>query len=101
MSLSLERDSLQAYPMNSPSVSQRLKKLLYVHLEPDQASWLDGRLAVSLEPPSGRDLFLTYTLIGRKLPDGQVPVPAATEDRLWSYLGRHGIRLDQLARIFL
>lgn len=101
MGRSLERDSWQAYPMNTPSVSQRLKKLLYDHLEPHQASWLDGRLEVSLEPPSGRDLFLTYTLIGRKLPDGQVAVPGVPEDRLWDYLGRHGIRLDQLARIYL
>lgn len=87
--------------MNSPSVSQRLKIVLYDHLEPMQARWLDERLVASLEPPSGRDLFLTYTLIGRKLPDTGVAVPEVSKDRLWNYLGRHGIRLDQLARIYL
>lgn len=87
--------------MNSPSVSQRLKNLLYDRLEPGQANWLDGRLAVSLEPPSGRELFLTYTLIGRKLPESKVEVPGGAKDRLWQYLGLHGIRLDQLARIYL
>lgn len=97
----LKRDSLPATPMNAPSVSHRLKNLLYDRLEPGQASWLDARTAVSLEPPSGRELFLTYTLIGRKFPDAAIKVPAEPDNRLFDYLSRHEIRLDQLARIYL
>lgn len=87
--------------MNSPSVSDHLKKLLFSRLDTQQATWFEDRLAVTLEPPSGRDLFLTYTLIGRKLPAIGVEVTEAPKEWLWSYLKGHGIRLDQLARIYL
>ena len=87
--------------MNRESVSERLKKLLFPHLDPEQVRWLESRVAVLLDPPSGRDLFLTYTLIGRRLPQTEVSVPGEPNNRLWLYLGRHGIRLDQLARIYV
>lgn len=87
--------------MNSASVSERLKGLLFHQLEPEQVRWLESRLAVSLHPPSGRDLFLTYTLIGRKFPANRVEIPVAKRDRLLDYLALHGVCLDQLARIYL
>ena len=87
--------------MNPASVSERLKKLLFPQLGPEQVRWLESRLAVSLHPPSGRDLFLTYTLIGRKFPATRVDIPEEGRDRLGDYLALHGIGLDQLARIYL
>ncbi len=99
--VSQKSDPFPALPMNSAPVSERLKKLLFQQLDPEQVRWLESRLAASLNPPSGRDLFLTYTLIGRRFPATGVEIPEAGRDRLRDYLALHGVSLDQLARIYL
>ena len=101
MGRSPDKSPIAAAPMKSPPVAERLKELLFKQLSPEQGQWLESRMAVSLHPPSGRDLFLTYTLIGRRFPSTRVQIPGEGRDRLRDYLALHGASLDQLARIYL
>ncbi len=86
--------------MNWNSDLQTLGEPLLQQLEPEERTWLEERLASVLESTSGRELFLAYSLIGRKLQGGEVTFPASSEGAT-AYLAEHKIRQGELARIYL
>ena len=82
-------------------VSLQLKKIIYPVLAQDMQEWLDARLHKTLHPASGRELFLTYSLIGRKFPASLIPITEEPGNPLLEYLRQHQPDQISLARIFL
>ncbi|MDC6353713.1 MULTISPECIES: EboA domain-containing protein [unclassified Robiginitalea] len=87
--------------MDTNNVSRRLRILLTDTLKPGQLEWLDERIDRITGEPSGKDLFLSYSLIGRKIPGSGVELNQAAPSAVTDYIWEHGIRCDQLARIYL
>ncbi|MDA8685817.1 EboA domain-containing protein [Robiginitalea sp.] len=88
--------------MKTTIPSETLRKLLFANLEPVLQEWLTDKLVSAINPPSARDLFLTYTLIGRKFTKNQVVIEEEFSDSAtFIYLKHHQITLDQLARIYV
>jgi hypothetical protein len=83
------------------AVSPQLKNIVYPALRKDGQVWLDSRLEKILNPASARELFLTYSLIGRKLPTSKVSIPEVKGDPLTDYLRQDQPDLTSLARIYL
>lgn len=78
-----------------------LRGLLSRSADPNALDWLESRLQEILDPPSARNLFLTYSLIGRTFPDREVQGIDAETSEIQAYMGRHAIREGELARVYL
>ena len=79
---------------------QTLGEPLLQQLKPEERTWLEARLAKVLEGTSGRELFMTYSLIGGKLRGGKVVFPDTSQGAT-AYLSGHGIQQGELARVYL
>ncbi|MBC2840213.1 EboA domain-containing protein [Robiginitalea sp. SC105] len=86
--------------MDTNNATGRLRNLLSDTLEPSRQEWLYGRVDTVCTETSGKDLFLVYSLIGRKIPGQLVTIDKASSP-ITKYLREQGIRQDQLARIYL
>lgn len=86
--------------MNWNSDLKTLGEPLLQQLKPDQRAWLEEKLATVLEGTSGRELFMTYSLIGGALQGGKVTFPHDAQGPT-AYLAGHGIRQGELARVYL
>ena len=78
-----------------------LKGLLFENLAGQDQDWLDQQLQKICHPPSARNLYLTYSLIGRKIPREPIEIPAKLDLGDFGFLRGSGIRLNELARIYL
>lgn len=76
--------------------------LLFSQIESDLQNWLAERIKTSISTPSSRDLFMTYTMIGRKFETDPVSFVVVEEDsEVLNYFKKHGINKVDLARIYL
>lgn len=87
--------------MDNDDVSRRLHHLLTQNLEPENLEWLEERVNRVVEDASGKELFLTYSLVGRKISGSGVAIEESGTAGPDGFLGDRAIRKDQLARIYL
>lgn len=88
--------------MKTTITSDILSQLLISNLELDMQLWLNEKLVSAIDASAARDLFMTYTLIGRKFPKGLVVFPEIENPtNPLVYLKNHGITVDQLGRVYL
>jgi hypothetical protein len=66
--------------MNTVIQQEHLHDLLFSQIESDLQNWLAERIKTSISTPSSRDLFLTYTMIGRKFETDPVSFVVVEED---------------------
>jgi len=64
-------------------------------------NWLSARLETIIPAQSARDFFLTYTLLGNKVPSGQPVKFPDTDPGLQAYLQAHGASLPEISRVYL
>lgn len=87
--------------MSEANLPDLLRGLLSRAADADATDWLESRLPEILDPPSARNLFLTYSLVGRTFPDREVTGIDGDTSGVHAYLSRHGIRQGELARVYL
>lgn len=82
-------------------VTERLKARIDAELGEADTTWLEKQLAKSIQPPSTRDFYMTYTLIGRKIPDQALSWEGDRPDALEAYLKLQQPNLRELTRIYV
>ncbi len=82
-------------------VTERLKTRIDSELEEAGKTWLENQLSTCLHPPSPKDFYMTYTLIGRKIPDRKLQWTGEGADELENYLGIQQPDLRELTRIYV
>ena len=87
--------------MHKTDTSEILWKLLSENLEPDTLAWMQSRLETILSGPSARELFLTYTLLGSKVPARTRSAYPEEKTSELEYLEWHGASPLVIARIYL
>lgn len=88
--------------MKTTIPSETLRQLLFANLDPVLEQWISDKLNAAIQNQSARELFLTYTLLGRKFPKMQVEVSDGNHrSEALQYLKNQKITLDQLGRIYL
>ncbi len=85
--------------MNSKHTGSEWRDILSSGLDSDSTEWLEERLHKILSEKSGRDLFLTYSLIAGRVKD--VQPESYGEGELAGYLASHDATLRQIARMYL
>lgn len=78
-----------------------LRGLLYDNLEAGDQTWLEEQLEKICSPPSARSLYLTYSLIGKKIPGSAVLAPEPSDSKPPNNQLLTRFKLNELARIFL
>jgi hypothetical protein len=76
------------------------KDYLFRHLEESDKTWLAGQMDAVCHPPSTRNLYLTYSLIGRKLPENPL-LPDEALAHGPQLPGRGAVRVKDLGRVYL
>jgi len=87
--------------MQLTATAQQLSEILAINLEEETTDWLKNRLEALIEKRSARDLYLTYTLLGSRIPPDrslQLPDPAQGVE---AYLATHGASAVEVARLYL
>lgn len=87
--------------MEMNSAPESLGQWLSQGGNPEDFAWLKARFTEILDPPSARNLFMAYTLIGKRFPDRLPASSAPAEDRALAYLEGQGMTLRALARTYL
>ena len=87
--------------MQLTDTSQQLFGILANNLKEETLHWLSGKLEIIISEQSARDLYLTYTLLGNKIPSGQDVKFPETGTRVQSYLEAHEASLLEISRICL
>jgi len=82
-------------------LSKNLKTILKANLQSGEWDWLEQKLDHIKKERSGRDLFLTYSLIGSRIPDSPLDTLQLEDRELQRYIELQGANLRQLARIYL
>lgn len=82
-------------------LSKNLKTILKANLQSREWDWLEQKLDHIKKERSGRDLFLTYSLIGSRIPDSPLYTLQLEDRELQRYIELQGANLRQLARIYL
>ena len=90
-----------AASLQMKEVTQRLKTRIYSELGDSGRNWLENQLSKFLEPPSARDFYMTYTLIGRNIPEHPLQWEGGGEDPLDAYLHIQRPDLRELTRIYI
>ncbi len=80
---------------------KKLKAILKENLNAGDFDWLEQKLGQIKKEKSGKDLFLTYSLIGARTPDTPLEHLHLEDKELEAYLELQGATLRQMARIFL
>lgn len=87
--------------MQLTETSHQLFGILAHNLEGETLDWLSARLETIIPAQSARDFFLTYTLLGNKLPAGQPVKFPDMDPGLQAYLQAHGASLPEISRVYL
>lgn len=88
--------------MSTVIQQEQLHDLLFSQLEFELQNWLADRIAVTISTPSSRDLFMTYSMIGRKFSDKPLSFATFNEDHAVMVYGKkHSLTVLELARIYL
>jgi hypothetical protein len=87
--------------MKQGSSQNILEKLLYRHLSDQDQKWIKQQLEKIFNPPAARILYLTYSLIGRKIPTDTIAGTDIHNREDLKSLNTREIKLNDLARIYL
>ena len=80
---------------------KKLKLILKANLNTGDWDWLERKLDHIKKEKSGKDLFLTYSLIGSRISDDPVDTFQLEDKELHRYLELQGANKRQMARIYL
>lgn len=86
--------------MDSNSQCSACRDLLFAYLEGPDRRWLEDQLQTVCHPPSTRNLYMAYSLMGRKL-DGKPMVPENASGHGLQLPGRGRVSVRDLGRVYL
>ena len=80
---------------------KELRAILKTNLNTEDFDWLEQKLGHIKKEKSSKDLFLTYSIIGSRIPDAPLDKLHMEDKGLQSYLELQRASKRQMARIFL
>lgn len=86
--------------MDSNPICSASGDLLFGHLEASDRRWFADQLKAVCQPPSTRNLYLTYSLIGRKF-EGKPVIPADAPGHGLQLPGGGAVSVRDLGRVYL
>ena len=87
--------------MRLENVAQQLSHILESHVDSDIRGWLENKIEPIIADRSTKDLFLTYSLIGTKIPLTKTSKLNFDHSDLGNYLKTQQANSQQIARIYL
>ncbi|MDH3698369.1 MAG: EboA domain-containing protein [Flavobacteriaceae bacterium] len=81
--------------------SKEVENVIRGNISDETFQWLIKRLETIISQKSGKDLFMTYSLLSAKIPDNDLLILTFQESLFNSLLNRQHAKILELARIYL